>query len=235
MRALLPPLNPGLAMGLTIGLFALFLLVLVAVAFAAVRLFAARGADNRHDPAGCLTGCGVGLGLVVLGLLGLVTFVVAMVLQITATAVEHNPIQRVYFGTEPERLPGFESEGWSEEPRSEPDRRDLREGERQVGIEPRRFGADPGRPLHVVFEIAGHDATPPDMVGWLREWSEGEADVRVANRTAPDGRQYTLVDVALPADWRDLREVEREVRKLFPGATWARGLRIDFKGVSREW
>jgi hypothetical protein len=222
-------------MGPTIGLFALFLLVLVAVAFAAVRLFAARGADNRHDPAGCLMGCGIGVGLLVLGLLGLASFVAAMVLQVTATYVEHNPIQRVYFGTEPEQLPGFRSEGWSEEPRSDPQPAGAEREAWREPWPPRDARDDARRPLHVVFEIAGHDATPPDMTRWLREWSEGEAEVRVANRTDPRGRQYTLVDVALPADWRELREIEREVRKLFPGASWARGLRIDFKGVSREW
>jgi len=222
-------------MGITIGLFALFLLVLIAVAFSAVRLFASRGADNRRDPAGCLVGCAVGLGLFVLGLLGLVAFVAAMVLQTAATAVEHNPIERVYFGTEPEQLPGYESSEWLQEPRSEEHDRVL---ERQEWTEPgsgRSFGTDPRRPLHVVFEIAGHDATPPQMVGWLREWSDGQAQVRVGNRTAPNGSEYTLVDVALPADWRDLREIERDVRQLFPSASWARGLRIDFKSVSREW
>lgn len=228
-------------MGLTIALFALFLLVLTAVAFAAVRLFASRGADSRHDPAGCLMGCGVGLGLLILGLLGLATFVAAMVLQVTATAVEHNPIERVYFGTEPERLPGYEAPSWSEqpdwseEPRSEEQPQAQPRGERQVWGGAREFGDDPSRPLHVVFELAGHDATPPQMVGWLRQWSDGQAAVRVANRTATDGREYTLVDVALPADWRDLREIERDVRQLFPQASWARGLRVDFKGVSREW
>ena len=52
-------------MGLAIVLFALFLLVLTALTFAVVRLFAGKDTTGRRDPAGCLVGCAVGVGVAV--------------------------------------------------------------------------------------------------------------------------------------------------------------------------
>lgn len=197
-------------MGTALVLFALFLLVLVAVAFAAARLLGGRGPDGRREVGGCLTGCAVGLGLFVLGALGLGALVAALTIQTASDVVGNNPIRRVYLGTRSAR------EAASEEP--------------PLGA----LSVVPGRPLHLVFEIEGHDATPSDLLEWIEDWSDGEARVTRENRSDAEGTPVTWIDVALPARDRELREVEREVRKVFRGANWSDGLRIEFKGASRE-
>jgi len=209
-------------MGLPIALFALFLLVLIAITFAAVRLFAGPGSDGKRDPAGCLTGCALGVGLLVLGFLGLAALVAALVVHTASAAVRDFPVKGVYVGTEPQRVPGF----------IEAPTEGSGNGELPV---PESFEADPARPLHVLFEVDGELAVTERMEDWIREWSEGQARVTIDERAGADGRTVTWVDVALPADWRDLREIEQDVRKYFPDASWASGLRIEFKRVSRDW
>lgn len=198
-------------MGISIVLFALFLLVLVAVAFSAVRLFGASGADGKRDPAGCFTGCLLGLGLFFLGALGLAALVAALTLQTASVAISHNPVKSIYLGTR------VDPAGADEE------RAPL------AG-----FALDPQRPLHLVFEVEGHDASPAGLLQWIDEWSNGEARVNSRNELDAQGRPVTWIDVALPARGRDLREIEREVRKLWPDANWEDGVSIEFKGASRE-
>lgn len=209
-------------MGLPIALFVLFFLVLIALSFAAVRLFAGRASDGKRDPVGCLMGCAVGAGLLALGVLGFLTLLASLVVVTTSRAVQSFPVKGIYFGTEPGQAEGFPRPGAPAEGEDLPERAP-------------RFVSDPARPLHVVFEIDGALGGLERMEEWIDEWSDGEARVQVAERTSADGRIVTWVDVALPADWRSLREIEEDVRKFFPEASWAGGLRIDFKSVSREW
>lgn len=197
-------------MGITLVLFALFLLVLVAVAFSAARLLGGRGPDGKRDAAGCLTGCAVGLGLFVLGGLGLAALVAALTVQSASVAVGSIPLKRIYVGT----------------------RVDPAAPAGQVPLS--GFALDPKRPLHLVFEIGGHDAAPDRLLRWIDEWSDGEARVSSRNEYDAEGRPVTWIDVALPAGERDLSEIEREVRRHWPDASWDDGLRIEFKGASRE-
>jgi hypothetical protein len=210
-------------MGLAIGLFALFFLVLTALSFAVVRLFAGRDGQGRRDPASCLVGCAVGAGLLAIGLMGLIALIGSLVIVTGSRAVQSIPVRSIYFGTEPGAIEGQSEPG---APGSEG---------REAPSAPPRFVSDPARPLHVVFEIDGELRVPERMEEWIREWSDGEARVRIEERTEPDGRRVTWVDVALPAEWRDLRRIEEEVRDFFPKASWAGGLRIDFKSVGRDW
>ncbi len=203
-------LSAGVAIPL--ALLALFLLVLVAVAFAAAKLIGTRDPAGRVGLGGCLAGCAMGLGLLLLATLGFFAFATALALHTACSVIPDNPIDRIYFGTEPERLPGYLS-GPEDAP---------------------QFADDPFRPLHVVLEIQGHDAAPPVLLDWVHDWSDGEARVWTGNRTSQDGREYTLVDIALPADRRDLRRIEEEVSKYVRDASWAAGLRVDFKSVHRE-
>jgi hypothetical protein len=198
-------------MGITLVLFALFLLVLTAVAFSAVRLFSGRGPDGKRDAAGCLTGCAVGLGLFVLGGLGLGALIAALIVQSASVAMSHNPVKEIYLGT-----------------RTETDGADAQRTPLSG------FAQDPARPLHLVFEIEGHDASPGRLLEWIREWSDGQATVRSRNELDAEGRPVTRIDVALPVRGRELLEIEREVRKLLPDVNWDDGLRIEFKGASRE-
>jgi len=208
-------------MGLAIALFALFLLVLTALTFAVIRLFAGKDGTGRRDPASCLVGCAVGVGLLAIGVMGLIALVGGLVIVTGARAARNFPVERIYVGTEPGQIQSQEhSEGAeSEEPA------------------PRApvFESDPARPLHVVFEIDGTLQVTSRMEKWIDDWSDHEARVQVVERTQPDGRIVTWVDVALPAEWRDLRRIEQEVRELFPKASWAGGLHIEFKKVSRDW
>jgi len=198
-------------MFITLVFLALFLLLLAAAAFAAVQLFAGRGPDGKRDPAGCLTGCAVGLALAALGGLGLLALVAALAVQTAAVVVEQNPVRRVYLGT-----------------------RSATEGAAGEARPLAGFAADPARPLHLVFEVEGHGRAPRKLLHWIREWSDGEATVSARDEYDAAGRPVTWIDVALPARGRDLREIEREVRKLLPDADWDDGLRIEFKGASRE-
>ena len=210
-------------MGLAIVLFALFLLVLTALTFAVVRLFAGKDTTGRRDPAGCLVGCAVGVGLLAIGVMGLIALVGALVVVTGARAVKSFPVNDVYFGTDPQRIEGAREPGAPGSEGQEPSRGTP------------RFESDPSRPLHVVFEIDGTLPRGAQMQQWIRDWSDGKARVQVEESSSADGHIVTWVDVALPADWRSLREIEEDVRKFFPEASWAGGLHIEFKQVSRDW
>ena len=89
-------------------------------------------------------------------------------------------------------------------------------------------------PLHLVFELPGHDASPAGMVPWFREWLDEDVAVRRMNHSDEAGRPTTLIDIAVPASARDMNEIQRDMSLLVPGASWAEGLNIVFKGASLD-
>jgi hypothetical protein len=100
---------------------------------------------------------------------------------------------------------------------------------------PARFplAHDPWRPLHVVFEVRG-DVPVGDLVELVERVSEGETSVTVDSGVNAEGAPVTYVDVALRASENDLREIERELRKLAPSLRLDRGVEIDFRTI-RDW
>jgi hypothetical protein len=197
-------------MGLAVAfaLFALFLLALAAVAFAAARLFTARDAQGRREPLGCVLGCGLGAALLLLALLGLAAFVAGMATLAGARALEANPVERIRVVSDQEALDGVD------------------------GLAP--FHHDPRRPLHVVFEVAGGEAPVERLLELVERHADGEASVAV-REVRRDGRDLVLVDVALPAGRNDLRELERELRRWLPRASLGDGVVVELRGVHRDW
>ncbi len=94
---------------------------------------------------------------------------------------------------------------------------------------------DPWRPLHVVFEVDGHDAPIHELVELVHRLSEGTSRVRAVPSQDAQGRPLTWVDVALPVCENDLREMERELRKLVPSLRLEHGVQVRFKGAHRDW
>jgi len=175
-------------MGIAILLLALFLLVLAAIAFAAIRIFSRRDAAGKTEPLGCLTGCAIGLALFFLGLVGLVAFAGALAVLTGSRVIGHGPIRRVWVG-------------------------EYEHGTRDSRGEPIELFHDPARPLHVVLEVRG-DAQISRIVERIERLSDGETVVRVHAGTSSDGEPVQVIDIAFPADEHDLREIERDVREV---------------------
>jgi hypothetical protein len=100
---------------------------------------------------------------------------------------------------------------------------------------PERLSFDPSRPLHLVFEVRGGEAAARGLVELVRDLTDGAAEPTVRTEMDEQGRTLTVVDFALPADREDLLEVEEELRRYLPTASWARGVTIEFKGERRDW
>jgi translation initiation factor 1 (eIF-1/SUI1) len=177
---------------------------LTVIALVAGRIFLARDAQGQTRPLGCLAGCALALGLFLLGILALGVFLVAASVQTGTEIIENGPIERV---------------GVWMDPASDP---------------PRRAFRDPTRPLHLVFELSGHNAPTLRLRDLIEDLTGGDVSLRVENSTSAEGRAITVIDVALPAD-HDLRELERTLRKLLPDANAAGGVRIELRGSHRDW
>jgi hypothetical protein len=189
-------------MGISIALFAVFALLLAVLALGAIKVFTTRGADGRAQPVGCLAGCALGLVLALLGVAGLVAFLLSLGTQTAARSIPFESVTVLKDSRHAEALP---------------------------------VQHDPWRPLHLVFEVEGHDTPLHELVELVRRVSEGEASVRAVEATDDDGRPVTWVDVALPASENDLRELEREIRKLLPDFRLESGVRVQFRRASRDW
>lgn len=189
-------------MGISIVLFAVFALFLALLALGAIKVFTTRGADGRAQPVGCLAGCALGLVLTLLGLAGLVAFLVSLGTQTASASIPFESVTVLKDSHHAESLP---------------------------------LAPEPWRPLHLVFEVKGHDTPIHDLVRLVRRVSEGEASVHSVQAFDDEGNAITWVDVALPADENDLRDMERELRKLLPGFRLEHGVRAEFRGGTRDW
>jgi hypothetical protein len=172
---------------LLIVLLVLFLLLLTALAFASVRLFAARDVHGNVTAPGCLNGCALALLLGVCGLLGAAAFAAGVIGISTA--------ESVHIATRD--LPEISIGAWR-------DRSDR--SEHIVHRE--------GYPLHVVLEWKGH-SEPTEAL--LREIEKlGASDdmlVEVQYLVDENGERTTLVDLALRMSEDDADELEEELRR----------------------
>ena len=192
-------------------LLSLFLLALVAVGFLGMRaLTAERGPEGRR--LGCAGGCGLAALLGCLGCGGLLVFALALLAGTVGGLLDDNPIRNVWIGSDP---------GWQ-----------VEDGERRrPAVEPR---LDPRRPLHVVFELEGHESSAVDFRRLLERFTDEDVAVHTTRTWDEDGLPISVVDVALPASGRDLREIEEAVRTVLPDLDWARGLFVELKSVHRD-
>ncbi|HVS11762.1 MAG TPA: hypothetical protein VMS76_17975 [Planctomycetota bacterium] len=193
-------------MGFAIFLLALFLVLLAVLALAASRVFLVRDPEGRLQPPGCALAVAACLGLGCLGFLGLACFAAALVVLTIGRAVESSRVDRVWIGMEEGAPPP-----------------------------PELHSFDPSRPLHLVFEVRGGEAAVRGPVELVRDLTDGAARPTVRTEMDEQGRTLTVVDFALPADREDLLEVEQELRRYLPTASWARGVTIEFKGERRDW
>jgi hypothetical protein len=187
-----------------IVLFALFLSVLALIGFAALRVFTTRDAEGRRQPVGCFSGCLLGLGLAILGVIALGALFVSLSVNTVTEGIGNLPVRSVTLVRE--------------------------DGPDDPEVRPFH---DPSRPLHVIFEIEGAEAPTERLVQVLQDIFEGEAHIEIT-RTLEDGTQTgvsrTIVDVAVPASGRDLRKLERELRNIvLPGLDLDEGLRVRMK------
>lgn len=187
-----------------IVLFALFLAVLALIGFAALRVFTTRDAEGRRQPVGCISGCLLGVGLAVLGVIALGALFVSLSVSTVTQGIGNLPIRSVALISE-----------------DGPDDLELRPFH------------DPHRPLHVIFEIEGAEAPTERLVQVLQDVFEGEAHIEITRTLegeAESGASRTIVDVAVPASGRDLRKLERELRNfVLPGLDLDEGLRVRMK------
>lgn len=210
---------------ISIAFYGMFLLLLAILAVVAARVLGARDTSGPQRAAGLVPGCLLAVAFFVLAGLGFVALVGSLAVHAVGGVLEFVPdVQRIYVGTEPQRafdeFPSFAPQE-AQDPEPAPETR-------------RRHGEDSERALHFVFELPGHDAAPAGMVPWFREWFGEEVRVRRTNRSDADGKPTTLIDVEVPTSARDLREIERDMRLLVPGASWAEGLNVEFEDAAGD-
>ena len=184
-----------------IVLFSLFLAVLALIGFAALRVFTTRDAEGHRQPVGCLSGCLLGLGLAVLGVVALGALFVSLAVSTVADGIGSLPVRSVTLVT---------NDG--------PDDPEVRPFH------------DPRRPLHIIFEIEGAEAPTERLVHVLEEVFENEARIEITRTPGAAGADRTIVDVAVPASGNDLRQLERELREfVLPNLDLDEGVRVRMK------
>ena len=186
----------------------LFLLLLVVLAFVAFKTLAARDASGNVTAPGCLNGCAVAAALTVLGLLGIFTFVAGV-----AAIAGKGPVAQ-----ELRRMAERERERAEHEHdravRREREERELNEerganAEEALG-EPVERAAPSGPRLRVVLEARDHVEIPEELLESLSEAGAGEDfEVVLDHLVDESGNDVTLVELTMPAEGRDLNEIER--------------------------
>lgn len=192
-------------MRISIVLFGLFAFVLLCMAGAAVLIFSRRDGQGRIRPVGCVAGCLLALFLALLGVVGFIAFLASLGAHTGAHAVQSLPIQSATILTKAERA--------------------------SLPLEP---FYDPDRPLHVLLVIDGHGVPLGQLVRIVEEISDGEARTRVEQLADAGGEPITVVDVALPASARDLREIEDELRVFLEDFRLEHGVRVRLGGTHRD-
>lgn len=199
-------------MFITVVLFSLFLMALAVLAFAAIRVFTTKDADGRAQPVGCAMGCLLGLVLGGVGIAGLAALVASLsvntVVKGVADAVESLPVRSVTLVSD--------------------------DGPDDPPVEPFH---DPRRPLHLIFEIIGSEAPTERLALWAEQAFDGEARIEVTQLEGDgtaEGKARTIVDVAVPATRRDLRELERAAKNFLPRLDLDEGVRVRMR-TSQDW
>jgi hypothetical protein len=191
----------------------LFLLLLVVLAFVAFKTLAARDASGNVTAPGCLNGCAVAAALTALGVLGIFTFAAAVaaigakgpLAQEVRKIVER---QRERAEQEHDRAVRREREEreWGEE---------GRERVEQALDEPSERAAPSGPRLRVVLEARDHVEVPEELLESLSEAGAGEDfEVVLDHLVDESGNDVTLVELTMPAEGRDLNEIERAVAEV---------------------
>lgn len=196
-----------------IGFLALFLLLLVALAFATFKLFAVRDAQGRVTPPGIGLGCVTGAALAFIGVVGLIVFAIGAFTISTAHSVE-----RVV-----KSVPSFKVRAWRDD------------GGASVHH-------SPDHPLHVVLEWRGHSEPTEWLVREIGKLDpEAEILVHVEYKSVPSDdsdsdatEDVTIVDLAFPASERDLGELDEMLREHLPEYISSQGVEIDIVNVYED-
>jgi hypothetical protein len=198
-----------------IVLFVVFLLLLGGLGFGLLRT----GSSKEGKGPGCFGGCLMGCGLFLLGVVALGAFILSLVASTAVgtatTLVERFPVERVAL------VRDVEAEGLQ-----------------------RLAPPDAARPLHLLFDVrpngdAGGFKWPSDdqiergIANWIEDLCECDARVYSRWDTDEDGR-LLRIDVALPAEAGDLKQVAREFRKISPFLDDAQGLVLEFRDAERR-
>ena len=199
-------------MGFLIAFLALFLLLLVALAFATFKLFAVRDAQGRVTAPGIGLGCVTGAALAFIGVVGLIVFSIGAFTISTAKSIEHVVTS----------VPSFKVRAWRDD------------GGGSVHH-------SPDHPLHVVLEWRGHSEPTEWLVREIGKLDpDAEILVHVEYKTVPSDdvsgvdEELTIVDLAFPASEHDLRELEDALREHLPEYSESQGVEIDIVNIFEE-
>ena len=186
-------------------LTALFLILLIALGFASVRLLGARDEKGELVAPGCLNGCAMALVLSVLAFLGAVAFIAG------ATAIATAESVRVATRDLPEMKIGV----WSEP---------------QDFVQHYE-----GFPLHVVLQWKGHSEPMETLLERLREEGLGDSARITREYTRDENDEaITVVDIALPAQEHDLDGLRELMREFLPKYNLSEGVEITLRSVQDE-
>jgi hypothetical protein len=189
-------------MGLLIAFSTLFLILLAVLAFASVKLFAAKDEKGQRTAPGCLGGCMTALALTVIGLLGLVAFIAG------AAAISASKSAKTVI----EAADDFSVGVWHD---------------RAASVK-----SVPDHPFHVVFEWTGHSEPTEAFLKELEKaGAKGEMQVAVDYQTNENGEPVTIVDVALRMKERDAAEIEKAIEAFLPDVELSEGVRIVLRKV----
>lgn len=183
---------------------ALFLVLLIALAFASIKLFAARDQNGKTTAPGCLNGCMAAVMLSVVAGLGLVAFVAGAWAIAAAEAA-----QKVI-----ESSPDIQVGVWHD---------------RASTVESKA-----GYPLRIVMEWKGHSEPTTTLLEKLQEAGAGsEMLVEARYETSASGEPITIVDIAIPMSEYDAAELAGVFEELRPDLSLSEGLEVTFKKVER--
>lgn len=201
-------------MGFLIAFLALFLLLLVALAFASFKLFAVRDAQGRVTAPGIGLGCITGAALAFIGVVGLIVFSIGAFTISTAHSIEHVVSS----------VPSFKVRAWRADGRAS-------------------VHHSPDHPVHVVLEWRGHSEPTEWLVREIGKLDpQAEILVHVEYKTVPSDdesgtgadEEVTIVDLAFPASEHDLQELDELLREHLPEYSTSQGVEIDIVSVYED-
>jgi hypothetical protein len=189
---------PVVAVVILAGLFLLLLIVLALVAF---KMLGARDAQGNVTAPGCINGCAVALALTLLGVVGAVTFVAASA-AIAGTGK---------VGQELRDLARREREVAERRAEEAQERRE----ERDEHAESEEESGEAVAFFRIVLESRDHVEVPQPLLDAISEAGAGnEFEISVEHLFDESGNDVTLVELTVPAEGRDLEELERAISEV---------------------
>lgn len=183
--------------------FALLVFVLLAVVLAVAVFLAFRSGEQGKTKLGGLAGCAIALALLLITGAAALGLLIVSVISIPSEAVRHGPVKSFEFQ-------------WGEATPT-------------PGESPRDPNASP---LRLRIEMRGvRDTT--EIMKWLREQTDEHTHIAVREETDPSGKAFTVVELSIPLDeheGRELRRIRHDLEQHLPDLRLPASVHVEFEG-----